>query len=72
MPVMDGFTATTKIREWEKQHSEQRLPIIALTASVLDQDIEKCYESGMDDYLAKPFKKDVLLDKLKQVSKRAS
>lgn len=72
MPVMDGFTATTKIREWEKLHSEQRLPIIALTASVLDQDIEKCYESGMDDYLAKPFKKDVLLDKLKQVSKLAS
>lgn len=72
MPVMDGFTATAKIRAWEKQHSEQRLPIIALTASVLDQDIEKCYESGMDDYLAKPFKKDVLLDKLKQVSRLAS
>ncbi|QQX80037.1 response regulator [Shewanella sp. KX20019] len=72
MPIMDGFTATEKIREWEKLNSEQRLPIIALTASVLDQDIEKCFESGMDDYLAKPFKKDVLLDKLKLVSKLAS
>ncbi|MCL1049283.1 ATP-binding protein [Shewanella abyssi] len=72
MPIMDGFTATEKIREWEKLNSQQRLPIIALTASVLDQDIEKCFESGMDDYLAKPFKKEVLLDKLKLVSKLAS
>ncbi|PKG57543.1 MULTISPECIES: ATP-binding protein [unclassified Shewanella] len=72
MPIMDGFTATEKIRAWEELNSEQRLPIIALTASVLDQDIEKCYESGMDDYLAKPFKKDALIDKLKQVSKVAS
>ncbi|ABV85614.1 ATP-binding protein [Shewanella pealeana] len=72
MPVMDGFTATEKIREWESQNSQQRLPIIALTASVLDQDIEKCYQSGMDDYLAKPFKKEALLHKLNSVSKLAS
>ncbi|MFT5789818.1 MAG: osomolarity two-component system sensor histidine kinase NIK1 [Shewanella sp.] len=72
MPIVDGFTATEKFREWEKLNSEQRLPIIALTASIIDQDIEKCYESGMDDYLAKPFKKDALIDKRKQVSKLAS
>lgn len=72
MPVMDGFTATEKIREWEGQHSQSRLPIIALTASVLDQDIERCYQSGMDDYLAKPFKKEALLHKLNSVSKLAS
>ncbi|WOT05063.1 hybrid sensor histidine kinase/response regulator [Shewanella youngdeokensis] len=68
MPIMDGFTATEKIREWEKINAVKRLPIIALTASVLDQDIKKCFESGMDDYLAKPFKKDALLDKLNLVS----
>ncbi|GIU18651.1 two-component system sensor histidine kinase/response regulator [Shewanella sp. MBTL60-112-B1] len=72
MPVMDGFTATEKIREWENQHSLSRLPIIALTASVLDQDIQRCYQSGMDDYLAKPFKKEALLHKLKSISKLAS
>ncbi|MGM8892010.1 response regulator, partial [Psychrobacter sp. 1Y1] len=72
MPVMDGFTATEKIREWESLHSQPRLPIIALTASVLDQDIQKCYQSGMDDYLAKPFKKEALLHKLKSISKQAS
>ncbi|MGS0681781.1 ATP-binding protein [Shewanella sp. 125m-7] len=71
MPVMDGFTATEKIREWESLHSQPRLPIIALTASVLDQDIQKCYQSGMDDYLAKPFKKEALLHKLKSISKQA-
>ncbi|MFS1439859.1 ATP-binding protein [Shewanella sp. 10N.286.48.A6] len=72
MPIMDGFTATQKIREWEQINpSVQRLPIIALTASVLDQDIEKCYESGMDDYLAKPFEKHVLIEKIKQVTKLA-
>ncbi|GIU40456.1 hybrid sensor histidine kinase/response regulator [Shewanella sairae] len=72
MPVMDGFTATEKIREWESHHSQQRLPIIALTASVLDQDIQKCYQSGMDDYLAKPFKKEALLHKLQAIPKLAS
>ncbi|MDR8526131.1 hybrid sensor histidine kinase/response regulator [Shewanella fidelis] len=72
MPVMDGFTATEKIRAWENDNSLQRLPIIALTASVLDQDIQKCYQSGMDDYLAKPFKKEALLHKLKSLPKLAS
>ncbi|MCL1140608.1 hybrid sensor histidine kinase/response regulator [Shewanella pneumatophori] len=72
MPVMDGFTATEKIRAWESDNSLQRLPIIALTASVLDQDIQKCYQSGMDDYLAKPFKKEALLHKLRSIPKLAS
>ncbi|USD64493.1 ATP-binding protein [Vibrio sp. SCSIO 43136] len=64
MPVMDGFSATLAIRAWEKEQGYRRIPIIALTASVLDQDIEKCYSSGMDDYVAKPFKKEFLLEKL--------
>ncbi|PSU14568.1 hybrid sensor histidine kinase/response regulator [Photobacterium gaetbulicola] len=64
MPVMDGFTATTAIREWEKKTGQASLHIIALTASVLDEDISKCYEVGMNDYVAKPFKKEVLLEKL--------
>ncbi len=65
MPVMDGFTATEEIRRWESDSKiVNRLPIIALTASVLDEDISKCYEAGMDDYVAKPFKKEILLEKL--------
>ncbi|MGF1734036.1 ATP-binding protein [Photobacterium satsumensis] len=64
MPVMDGFTATQAIRELEKTTGQPSLHIIALTASVLDDDISKCYEVGMNDYVAKPFKKDSLLEKL--------
>ena len=64
MPVMDGFAATEAIREWEQEGKRKRLPIIALTASVFVEDIDKCYQSGMDDYVAKPFKKELILEKL--------
>lgn len=71
MPVMDGFSATEAIRAWEGKNEKDRLPIIALTASVLDQDIDKCFEAGMDDYVAKPFKKEILLDKLDKLNEVA-
>ncbi|OCH21240.1 ATP-binding protein [Aliivibrio logei] len=64
MPVKDGFSATKEIRSLEKAQNRKKIPIIALTASVLDQDITKCYESGMDAYVAKPFKKEVLLNQI--------
>ena len=64
MPVMDGFAATEAIRAWEQEQMGPRLPIIALTASVFVEDIDKCYQSGMDDYVAKPFKKELMLEKL--------
>lgn len=67
MPVMDGFTATSQIRQWEDDNNRARLPIIALTASVMDEDISKCYDVGMDDYVAKPFNKTVLLGKLEDL-----
>ncbi|WP_162047911.1 ATP-binding protein [Vibrio taketomensis] len=60
MPEMDGFTATQEIRNHERQNNLPSTPIVALTASVLDQDIKRCLEVGMDDYLAKPLKKDKL------------
>ncbi|MUK61844.1 response regulator [Aliivibrio fischeri] len=64
MPIKDGFTATKEIRKVEKAQKRRKIPIIALTASILDQDISKCYESGMDDFIAKPFKKEILLEKI--------
>lgn len=64
MPVLDGFEATKAIREFEKSQELKQTHIIALTASVLDDDIKKCYDSGMDDYLPKPFKRDILMEKL--------
>ena len=50
MPVMDGYEATEKIREQEKQH----IPIIALTANAMDGEQENCYSAGMDKFLTKP------------------
>ena len=54
MPVMDGCTATQRIRRWEIDNSLPRRPIIALTANAFAEDRERCLRAGMDDYLAKP------------------
>lgn len=54
MPVMDGYELTREIRRREAEHQLPRLPIIAMTASVLDEDVADCMRAGMDDFLAKP------------------
>jgi len=58
MPVMDGFEATRLIREYEVAQNKKPTPIIALTADISLDAENNCYESGMNDYLAKPLKKD--------------
>ena len=67
MPVMDGLTATKNIRQWEKEQGLDHTPIIALTASVLEEEIESCFESGMDAYLPKPYKSQQLFDTLERL-----
>ncbi|EIV8481864.1 ATP-binding protein [Vibrio vulnificus] len=62
MPVMDGITATREIRRWETEQGNGKTPIIALTASVLEEDIQSCFEAGMDAYLPKPYKSNQLYD----------
>ena len=56
MPVLDGYETTRRIRKREEQDGTGHLPIIALTSHALDQDRERALDSGMDDYLSKPFK----------------
>ncbi|MGI3786256.1 MAG: response regulator, partial [Janthinobacterium lividum] len=58
MPVMDGFAATERIREAERGRT--RTPVVALTASALASDRERCLGAGMDDYVAKPIDPDAL------------
>jgi signal transduction histidine kinase/DNA-binding response OmpR family regulator len=63
MPVMDGFTATTRIREAEREAGlGKRLPIIALTANVMSEDRELCIAAGMDAHLGKPIVASQLAD----------
>ncbi len=63
MPVMDGFTATARIREAERQSGlRKRLPIIALTANVMSEDREHCLAAGMDAHLGKPIVPSQLAD----------
>jgi two-component system sensor histidine kinase/response regulator len=61
MPQMDGYQATAAIRAGE---SGRRLPIVALTANAIAGDRQRCFDAGMDEYLAKPFTQDQLGDLL--------
>lgn len=54
MPIMDGFEATKTIRQTTFTHNRNTIPIVALTAHAIKGDREKCLQSGMDEYLAKP------------------
>jgi len=65
MPVMDGLTATQKVRELESADPKRRrTPIVALTANAMRSDQERCEAAGMDGYLTKPIEIERLRDTL--------
>ncbi len=66
MPEMDGFEATRHLREREKLADAAALPVIAMTANVMEGDRERCLQAGMDDYLGKPVRMDELESTLRR------
>ena len=62
MPEMNGFEATKSIRAIEKSEGRTpKIPIIAMTASLLKTEIKNCYNAGMDNYIPKPYKLEELI-----------
>lgn len=66
MPVMDGYQATKEIRAWEARNAKLPVPIVALTANSLEDDVKKMLANGFDAHLAKPIKKTTLLNYIGQ------
>src|SRR3954471_3278462 len=64
MPVMDGLEATRRIRALTGKVAN--IPVVALTASVLERDVEACRAAGMDDFVAKPVDPEELLAQVEQ------
>jgi CheY-like chemotaxis protein len=67
MPIMDGFDATTEIRRTE---ASDQLPIIAVTASIVKSDHERCRQVGMDSILTKPVDPEEIRTALSRLSRR--
>jgi CheY-like chemotaxis protein len=67
MPVMDGYTATKKIREREAALGSARVPIVALTANAFGEDSAHAVAVGMDDHLSKPYTQTELREMLKRL-----
>lgn len=63
MPVMDGYEATRLIRS-NNDAAINSIPIIAMTASVIKAEVDKCYESGMNAFVGKPFTAEELIEKI--------
>ncbi|MHC5726371.1 MAG: response regulator, partial [Nostoc sp.] len=71
MPIMDGYEATKVIKTREREYEENILPshctiIIALTANAFEEQREAMIKAGCDDYINKPFREELLLEKLSE------
>jgi len=66
MPEMNGMEATKAIRRYEEQLTTRHIPIIALTANAMKGDRETYLEAGMDDYITKPIKRELVFDSIEK------
>ena len=69
MPVMDGYTATRMIRDWEQKQAVAPTQIVALTAHALKEDEQKSLDAGCNGHLTKPIKKTALLEAIREHTK---
>ncbi|MCR5632958.1 MAG: response regulator, partial [Eubacterium sp.] len=69
MPVMDGIAATQEIRKIESENKKDRLPIIAVTARAMFGDKERIMQNQLDDYIAKPYNLNTVVDTLNKYIK---
>ncbi len=67
MPEMNGYEATRLVRQEENQNHKSRQSIIAMTAHAMRGDDEKCFHAGMDGYITKPIKPDVLFKEIERI-----
>jgi len=70
MPVMDGYTATRHIRQWERENHRRPIPIIALTANALHEEVNRSLEVGCNTHLTKPIKKVTLMEAIIEYAKK--
>ncbi|MBK8701930.1 MAG: response regulator [Saprospiraceae bacterium] len=70
MPIMNGFEATMAIRNLDPEKANT--PIIAMTANVLKEEVDLCYEAGMNDFIGKPFDTEELIQKIYNLVKTKS
>lgn len=70
MPILDGFETTRLIRKGEAGNANHSIPIIALTASVLKDERDKCFEAGMNDYIGKPIRFENIISMLQKWANR--
>jgi CheY-like chemotaxis protein len=71
MPLMNGFEATQKIRDLEKSAGkENKMPIIAMTASLLKSEVDNCLAAGMNNYIPKPYQPKELIGPIYEVLKK--
>jgi hypothetical protein len=66
MPVLDGYSATRQMREWERESGRRPTPILALTAHALTGEAQKSVDAGCNAHLTKPIQKSVLLEAIRQ------
>ncbi|MCK5131819.1 MAG: response regulator [Candidatus Sabulitectum sp.] len=69
MPVMDGYEATRSIRAHESISMSEHIPIVALTAHALREEVKKCLDAGCDIHISKPVRKRNLVEKLDELLK---